>query len=168
MKITPETNKVCLERRHCFYSAQGARWEISTNEAHLLGLIIGYLYTKVAKSSSCSTYLMHIHYVCTNRVICACTGIVLSQQSHLRLCRGPRRSLVVVWEGRPLPILSFHDHALSEDTRILVFLANSLFHSLTADVCLWLSKSVTTRCSLSGTLAAIEILFQELVAILEL
>jgi len=75
---------------------------------------------------------------------------------------------VVVWGRIPLLILSFYGYTSSEDTRVLVFLASSLFHSLTADACPWVSKSVTMRCSLPGTLAAVQILFHELVTILKL
>jgi len=58
-----------------------------------------------------------------------------------------------------LLILTFCGHASAEDTRVIAFCANSLFHSLTAGACPWLSKSVTMRCSLPGTLAAMQILF---------
>jgi len=86
---------------------------------------------------------------CTNTVICAFTVIVLSQLSHLYLCEGLGGSLVVIWGGRPLLILSFYGHVSSEDTRVLVILASSLFRSLTADAHPSLSNIVTIRCCLS-------------------
>ena len=43
-KITPKTHKAGLERRHCFYSAQGVRREISTNQALTL-TITSHIYT---------------------------------------------------------------------------------------------------------------------------
>jgi len=57
---------------------------------------------------------------------------------------------------KPPTVLSFYGHASSEDTRVLVILANSLFHSLTAEVCPSSSKYVTMRCSLSRTLTAVQ------------
>jgi len=91
---------------------------------------------------------MHIHYVAqvgssapaqglcrASKVICTCTGV-------------SEGLWWLVGEEDPSLILSFDGHVTSEDTRVLVALANSLFHSLTADVCPWSSKFVTMRCSL--------------------
>jgi len=95
-----------------FYSAQGARWKISTNHAHLLRFIIGCLFTKVTKSSTYPIQLFHLsnaYSLCyTSRVVCTRTAIVLSQQSHLRLRSGLRGSLVLICRGRPLLILSLY------------------------------------------------------------
>jgi len=38
-----------LREKTLFYPAQGARWKISTNQAHLLGLFTRHSYTKVTK-----------------------------------------------------------------------------------------------------------------------
>jgi len=65
----------------------------------------------------------------------------------------------------PQFVLSFYGYVSSEDTRVLVFLPAP---SLTVDARPWLSKSVTMRCSLSGALAAVPMLFHELVTILKL
>ena len=150
-KITPETHNVCLEKGHCLIlrNVQGGRFpQIKHTPGILYRVFIHKSYKAPPNQYNYSACVIHID--CAEQAESSTSAWGSQRVSGGCLGENTPRHFVLLW--------------LSEDTRVLVFLPTACF---TVDVCPWLSKSVNIRCSLSGTLVAIQILFRELVTILK-